>query len=476
MQRHGTGSTLALALLLGACSSSRELHTRPAAAPPNVVVVFTDDMGWGDLGLQGAEGFATPNLDRLAAEGMRFTDFYVAQPVCSASRAALLTGLLPEPHRHRGRARARRTTHGLADGEVTLAELCKPRGYATAIFGKWHLGHQPPFLPTRHGFDEYFGLPVLQRHVALPSRRSPNAACAAPAADRWTGDRVVDAEDHGGPDAVSPREYHAARGRVHRPQSRAGPFFLYVAAPDAARAAASPRSAFRGSSRARALRRRDRGDRLVGRAHPRRARARTGSTRTRWSSSPPTTDRGCPTATTPARPARCARARARPSRAACACRASCAGRARSRPAASCDEPAMTIDLLPTIAALIGRRAARAHRIDGLDIWPLICGRAGARSPHEALFFYYHQNDLRGVARGPLEAALSRTATARCSGREPGSGGDARQLRPRRADRARAVRPRERHRRDHATSPPSTPTSSRDSSNWPTRCAPTWGIA
>ena len=134
----------------------------PAAAEqaerPNIVLVFADDLGYGDLGCYGAAGYQTPNLDRLAKEGVRFTDFYVAQAVCSASRAALLTGCYSNRVSILG-ALGPNDRHGINDSEVTLAELLKTRGYATAIYGKWHLGHHPQFLPTRHGFDEYFGLP-----------------------------------------------------------------------------------------------------------------------------------------------------------------------------------------------------------------------------------------------------------------------------------------------------------------------------
>ena len=126
--------------------------------PPNIVLIFADDLGYGDLGCYGAMGYRTPHLDRLAKEGIRFTDFYVAQAVCSASRAALLTGCYSNRVGILG-ALGPSDRHGIHDQEMTIAELLKRRGYATAIYGKWHLGHHPQFLPTRHGFDEYFGLP-----------------------------------------------------------------------------------------------------------------------------------------------------------------------------------------------------------------------------------------------------------------------------------------------------------------------------
>src|SRR5437879_3363784 len=125
---------------------------------PNFVIVFADDQGYADIGCYGAKGFQTPNLDRMAAEGIRFTDFYVAQAVCSASRAALLTGCYPNRIGIQGALGPAAKT-GINDSERTIAQLLKPRGYATAIYGKWHLGHHPQFLPLRHGFDDYFGLP-----------------------------------------------------------------------------------------------------------------------------------------------------------------------------------------------------------------------------------------------------------------------------------------------------------------------------
>lgn len=125
---------------------------------PNIVIVFTDDQGYGDVGCFGATGFETPNLDKMASQGMKFTNFYSAQPVCSASRAGLLTGCYPN---RLGISGALFPYHdiGIADEEVTIAEMLKEKGYATAIFGKWHLGHHEQFLPLQHGFDEYTGVP-----------------------------------------------------------------------------------------------------------------------------------------------------------------------------------------------------------------------------------------------------------------------------------------------------------------------------
>jgi len=141
--------------------------------PPNVVLIFIDDMGYGDVGVYGAEGYSTPNLDRLATEGMRFTDFYASQAVCSASRASLLTGCYAERVSIRG-ALSPSAEVGLNPDETTLAEMLKTRGYSTAIFGKWHLGHHPEFLPLQHGFPWNTTGPRLRVVTKPPTPLSPS--------------------------------------------------------------------------------------------------------------------------------------------------------------------------------------------------------------------------------------------------------------------------------------------------------------
>jgi arylsulfatase A len=125
---------------------------------PNVVLIYMDDMGYADVSSFGAKGYTTPNIDRLAAEGRKFTSFHVAQAVCSASRTALLTGCYPNRVGISG-ALGPKSDHGLHPDEMTLAEVFKQKDYATACFGKWHLGHHQPFLPTNHGFDHFYGIP-----------------------------------------------------------------------------------------------------------------------------------------------------------------------------------------------------------------------------------------------------------------------------------------------------------------------------
>ncbi len=139
---------------------------------PNFVIIFTDDQGYADVGCYGAKGFSTPNVDRMAAEGMKFTDFYSAAAICSPSRAALLTGCYP-PRVSVPKVLFPKDNVGLNPDEVTIADLLKARGYATACIGKWHLGHLPKFLPTRQGFDYYFGLPYSNDMLRQYSKRFP---------------------------------------------------------------------------------------------------------------------------------------------------------------------------------------------------------------------------------------------------------------------------------------------------------------
>src|SRR6185295_7599587 len=121
-----------------------------ADRPPNVVLIFCDDLGYADIGAFGGKTL-TPNLDRLAGEGIRFTDFYVGQAVCSASRAALMTGCYPIRVGILG-ALGPNSKIGISDRELIMPQMFKSAGYATGMVGKWHLGDAPKFLPTRHGF------------------------------------------------------------------------------------------------------------------------------------------------------------------------------------------------------------------------------------------------------------------------------------------------------------------------------------
>jgi len=145
-------------ILFMACKEEAKKSAQKELKPPNVVLIFTDDQGYQDLGVFGSPDILSPNLDQMATEGIKLTSYYSAQAVCSASRAGILTGCYPNRigiHNALGPG----NTHGINESETTMAEMLKDIGYKTAIFGKWHLGHHAKFLPTRHGFDEWFGIP-----------------------------------------------------------------------------------------------------------------------------------------------------------------------------------------------------------------------------------------------------------------------------------------------------------------------------
>src|SRR5688572_3275121 len=192
--------------------------------PPNIVIIFTDDQGYADVGVFGAKGFKTPNLDRLAKQGCKFTNFHVAQPVCSASRAALLTGCYPNRIGIHG-ALGPMATHGIHNNEVTLAELLKQKGYATGMAGKWHLGRPAQFLPVHHGFDEYFGLPYS--NDMWPSHPEAKRGTYPPL-PLIEGDRVIDSE-------VTPAEqanlttWYTERAVKFIERNKDQPFFFYLA-------------------------------------------------------------------------------------------------------------------------------------------------------------------------------------------------------------------------------------------------------
>lgn len=143
--------------MLGCKQVQKQPENEVVKRPPNIVIVFTDDQGYNDVGVFGSD-ISTPNLDQMALEGVKLTNFYAAQPVCSASRAALLTGCYPNRIGIHN-AFMPNSKVGINTKETTLPELLKPLGYKTAIFGKWHLGDAPQFLPTNHGFDEWYGIP-----------------------------------------------------------------------------------------------------------------------------------------------------------------------------------------------------------------------------------------------------------------------------------------------------------------------------
>lgn len=156
-------------------------HSHPFSAQeekPNIIVIFVDDLGYGDLSSFGHPTIETPNIDRMAQEGMKLTQFYVGASICTPSRAALLTGRLPirsgmAGSKNSGNVLYPRSTGGLPQSEITIAEAVKDKGYATGIIGKWHLGHLPEFLPLNHGFDYYFGIPYSNDMLPPRYKKAP---------------------------------------------------------------------------------------------------------------------------------------------------------------------------------------------------------------------------------------------------------------------------------------------------------------
>jgi arylsulfatase A len=205
---------------------------RQAARPPNIVVILADDQGYGDLGSYGHPTIRTPNIDRMAAEGQRWTSFYAA-PVCTPSRAQLLTGRLAIRTGLASGVLFPDSTGGLQPGEITIPETLKTRGYATAAIGKWHLGVVPEYLPTRQGFDSYFGIPYSndmdQSGEALPAaerlRRYRDAAIKDFNVPLMRNDRIVERPA----DQTTITRRYTDEGIAFIKAHRSEPFFLYLA-------------------------------------------------------------------------------------------------------------------------------------------------------------------------------------------------------------------------------------------------------
>ena len=369
-----------------------------AASTPNVVVIFIDDMGYADIDPFGdTPGYETPNLTRMAKEGRKFTDFYVTQAVCSASRAGLMTGCYNVRVGILG-ALGPSAKHGIHPDEVTIAEICKQEDYATACYGKWHLGHHRKFLPMQHGFDDYFGLPYSNdmwpfhpgvMHLPMEKRLK-----------RWPhlplieGNEVINPQVDGAAQEQLTTQYTERAVRFIE-QNRKRPFFLYVPH-SMVHVPLYVSDKFKGKSKnglfgdvmmevdwsvgqiLETLRKHDLDKRTLviftadngpwlsygdhaGSAAP----LREGKG-TMW-------DGGC--------------------------RESCImWMPGTIPAGTvCKEPAMTIDILPTVAHLIGAELP-GHKIDGKNIWPLIAGTAGAKSPHEA-YYFYKGSQLQAIRKG-----------------------------------------------------------------------------
>ena len=362
-----------------------------ASRPPNFVFIFTDDQGYQDLGCFGSPLIKTPRIDRMAAEGMKFTSFYVAAPVCTPSRAALLTGCYPQ-RVSLPKVLFPQSKIGINPDEITLAELLKTRGYATACIGKWHLGHLPKFLPTRHGFDYYFGIPysndmdVAKRgDPPIPLMRNEEIieqpAVQETLTERYTEEAIKFITAHKNEPFFVYLPHTFPHVPLHvserfRGRSKRGLYGDVIECIDWSTGEILDTLARLGlDEQTLVIYTSDNGPWLSqgkngGSALPLRAGKGTtyeGGMRVpcvmRWPGHIP------------------------------------AGRV-------CDELATTMDILPTFARLAGAEVPKDRIIDGKDIWPLMAGEPGAKTPHEA-FFYYRGYALEAVRSGKWKLHLER---------------------------------------------------------------------
>ncbi|MGQ9504689.1 MAG: sulfatase family protein [Thermogutta sp.] len=388
VRRFGVLVTLA-ACVAGLGTVAQQIAAKETSDLPNFVIIFMDDMGYADIGPFGAEGYETPNLDRMAKEGRIFTDFYVTQAVCSASRAGLVSGCYNVRVGIFG-ALNHRAQIGLNPDEVTIAEIVKQKGYATKSVGKWHLGHHPKFLPTNQGFDEYFGLPYSNDMWPF----HPTAGKNYPSLPLMQNDRVIDADVTAEDQSMLTTWYtEQAVDFIRRQKDR--PFLLYLAH-SMVHVPLYVSDRFRGKSQRGLF-----GDVMmevdwsVGQVlQTLRENNLAEKTLVIFTSdNGPWLSYGDHAGS--AKPLREGKGTMFDG----GCRVSCVMRQPGTiPAGTvCREPAMTIDILPTLAYRIGANLPD-HKIDGRNIWPLIVGEPGAKSPHEALFFYWG-SELHAVRMG-----------------------------------------------------------------------------
>lgn len=361
------------------------------ANKPNIVIILADDLGYGDVGCFGNKTIKTPHIDKLAAEGARFTNFYVSQPVCTASRASLLSGCYANRVSMSG-ALNHQSKVGIHPNEQLLSELLKVKGYATACYGKWHLGDRAPFLPTKRGFDDFAGLPYSNDNGPLHPTMTD-----LPPLPFYRGAKVAERD----PDQSKFTRRFTDLAVEFIAQHQHEPFFLYLphvmphvpifASPD-----------FKGKSSAgvygdvveeldwgvgevlAALKRydlekntlvlflSDNGPFLsygthAGRAGPLREGKLT------------TFEGGVRTPTIARWPGQVAAKRV------------------------CAEPLMTIDLLPTLCKLTGAELPKLP-IDGKDIGPVLFDQPNAKGPHEA-YFFYAGDELHAVRSGKYKLHL-----------------------------------------------------------------------
>jgi arylsulfatase len=382
------------------------------AAPPNVVLIYADDLGYADLGCYGAKGWTTPHLDSIAKTGVRFTDFHTSQPVCSASRTSLLTGCYANRLGIHG-ALGPKATHGIADSETTLGELFKSKGYATGMVGKWHLGHHERFLPPKHGFDSYLGLPYS--NDMWPHHPEKVQFPPLPLID---GTKVVNADVTAD---FQPKltTLYTERAVQFITEQKGKPFFLYVAH-SMPHVPLFVSDKFKGKSSQGLY-----GDVIqeidwsVGEvlATLKKHGLEENTLVIFTSDNGPWLSYGNHAGTKG--PLREGKGSVWEGGVRVPCVARWPGKI---PAGSVQtEPLMTIDLFPTLAKLIGAELPKL-KIDGKDAWPLFAGEKGAKCPQEAYWFYYGTNELQAIRSGKWKLILPHTCRM-IEDRKPGADGN-----------------------------------------------------
>ena len=395
------------------------LHgSRLGATPtrkPNFIFILCDDMGYADVGCFGAKGFQTPNLDRMKGEGMKFTDFYVGAPICSPSRAALMTGCYPErvgmPGVLSPTQPGQKYAVGLNPNEITVAEMLKPQGYATACVGKWHLGDVPALLSTSQGFDEFFGLPYSNDMLGPCPNTGGNDGVGKvskpnPPLPLMEGLETIETC----PDQTQLTKHYTERAISFIKKNQTNPFFLYLAH-TMPHVPLHVSNRFKGTSQLGLY-----GDVIqeldwsVGEVfRTLRDLKIDDNTLVIF-----TSDNGPWLAKNeygghadPLRDGKFTRYEG-------GFRVPCLMRWPGRIPADrvCSEVSSTIDVLPTFARLAGGHVPTDRIIDGRDIWPLMSGKRGAKSPHP--YFFY---EIQAVRNGKWKLYLPGTYNEGARGAE-----------------------------------------------------------
>ena len=378
-------------LLSGLLAASSCVNIVIAADYTNVILVNLDDVGYGDFSCNGAYGYTTPHIDRLASEGVRFTHFLAVQPISGASRAGLLTGCYPNRIGFAG-APGPDSNYGIHPDEMTMGELLKQQGYATAIFGKWHLGSQRQFLPLQNGFDEYYGLPYS--NDMWPNHPQQGEVFNFPDLPTYDGNEIVGYNTDQSRFTTDYTERSIAFIRKHRDE----PFFLYLAhsMPHVPLAVSDK---YKGKSEQGLF-----GDVMM---------------EIDWSIGEVwktvcelgleehtllviTSDNG-PWANYGNHAGSAGGPReAKATTFDGGNRVPCIvyWKGHTKPGTICNRLASNIDLFPTLAEITGAPLP-ARKIDGVSILPLIEGEESA-NPRESFVYYYHKNDLEAVTDGEFK--------------------------------------------------------------------------